>query len=106
MTLYAIKPKTERTYVVTKLDDDGMPVANGTYNVMFHHNAKTDEYVRDICTCPAGSFRGKCKHTGMVRQWLAQPDNVGLGFNDQTDKWERLIDITAMNDYIGGKEGS
>ena len=68
---YNVKPRlNDRTsYEVHKFDGGSMPIT--TYIVKVYHGKLT-------CNCPAGVYRGRCKHTNMVREYRRKERSLGL----------------------------
>ena len=88
------------TYMCAKfLPDDPAPV--DIYKVRLEqHHIKGGPIESFACSCPA--YKLDCKHVTMLREWVlrAQPDRVGLYFDDTTQTWEHdavadFNDLTA-----------
>lgn len=66
MAKYLIRQDFGKTYVLTKWEDDMSSKPLEVYRLTINQSNKI------ACSCPSGRYRGYCKNTTMLREWISR----------------------------------
>lgn len=84
MSTYLIKPVSVTQFELCKLGDDGMPAGSP-----YHYDT-----VKHRCSCPAGMYRGRCKHRTMITNWRKLPQPIGQAYDESEGKFIEIFEPT------------
>jgi hypothetical protein len=74
--MYLVRQEHARSFTMTKWEDDMSVLPIATYRLTLNDKNKV------ACSCPSGVYRGYCKHTKILRDWIARGQPEGLLMDD------------------------